>query len=229
MGACGVLAFAVGCGDDSSTTGSGSASEMSDRRTAPKVDIDPTDQARAKAMMVTLADVGPGWIQVADRDGDLGGAFCGDDPNGVTVTGDSPNTHDTVGLEEPFLFAASSIRVYATEEDARRSYDSLAPAITGCLARILVGDDPDVTIDEPVVAMIGLTGHGDEQLARGMTMHAEWDDGTSGEITLDLVVFRQDRAIAVVTCGGILAKFPRVEEERILANVEARGDPATAT
>ena len=94
VGACGILAFAVGCGDDSSTTGSGSVSKTSDRRTVPKLEIDPTDQARARAMMVTLADVGPAWIYVADRKDDSG-IVCGLDPNSVTVTGDSPNTHDT--------------------------------------------------------------------------------------------------------------------------------------
>ena len=62
-----------------------------------------------------------------------------------------------------------------------------------------------------------------------MPMHTEWDDATSGEINLDLVLFRQDRAIAVVAYSGILATFPRVDEERVLANIEARGDPATAT
>lgn len=146
------------------------------------------------------------------------------------MTGDSPNTHDTVGREQPLLLAASSIRVYATEADAVRSYDSLARAMTDCAAKQFAGGGlSHVAVDEPVVTRIGLTRHGNEQLARRMTMHAEWGDGTSGEITIDLVVFRQDRAIAVVSYSGILATFPRVDEERVLANIEARGDPATAT
>jgi hypothetical protein len=227
--------LAVGCGPAGSADGPGAsaASDGAARSAGATKAIDKQDQARAKAIRIRLADLPAGWVLGDDSDDRPNDDECDFDNPTLTETGKSGHRRDEFkGPKGASIGFGSS--VYVSESDAAKALGlSVQGDVGGCLAQVLVKElrkqtakDRGVAIDEPHTSLLDLPAHGDEQYAWQITAPFTTNTG-GGTFSVDIVVFRVDRAIAAGLFSGALHPFPVAVERRLLDRLEQRAGAST--
>jgi hypothetical protein len=180
----------------------------------PQEDLRPADQARARAMLLRAADVGPGFK--ASRTGTSENDFyCRAlDESDLTITGEAESARFTGGL----AFVTSTAYVYESVADSNASWRrGTSAAGQKCLAdglrRELLGTN---------VKLLSFRRLAFPRLGARSVAYRAVAAQQGARIYLDLVAIQHARAQAAVILGSGLAAPPRSVELRLGRLVAAR-------
>ena len=193
-------------------------------QTEPEKRIDRTDQKRADAMVMRLADFPTGW-RGTPKDEKTESADCFKfDMSGVTVSGRAVSDVFSTGSSTT---ASSAGGVYATVANARKVYEQItSDGLAECLtAYMRKQSDPETTISV-TVGELSFPKVGDASIARQFVMEIT-DKGTSMTLNgyLDLVATRNERAVMFLLFVDVLTPFSPQQEVELARKVAARMAP----
>lgn len=198
---------------------------------------DDADEARSERIVLRKGDLSSGWrAQQDDEDDEPTAQFDPDDFSGCEFVGpgDYSDLEPTGSAASPsfesgdeFQFASGTAQVFGTAADAQEVFDAFAG---GCLTELLAGsfEQAEPTADSEVgpvdVEPLEAPDVGDEAEAGRVTTEIRFSEGGSLDLTFDILMVRDRRAMTFLLTGGLGNRFPDAERDRIAERVARRMD-----
>ena len=188
------------------------------------------DQQLANGSVVRAGDLPPGWVELdrprLEAEGDRNAAAAGGRP-APCVAIDAMEARATAIANSAFAFEnsvlADDVAVYATEAEAGQAYSVLDANLACATDAAAIGVAasgardglPLATASSQFQPMVGFPHHGDQSFAK--TAHSSvmlpGFEG-AGSLQIDVMVVRQDRAVATVVAMHIAGGSMSPAEER---------------
>jgi len=180
----------------------------------PKKKITPADQARARAMLIHKADMGPAFTSTPASSGNDDFYCAALDESDLTLTGEAESPSFTSTVE----FVSSHAYVYRTRADADASWRRGTSARgQECLRDGLRGELQGTSVR--LVSFRKLTF---PKFAQRSVLYRVVADQQGVRIYLDLVALQHSRAQIAIVYGSGLSPPPAAEERRLAKVTAAR-------
>ena len=184
----------------------------------PQKRIRPADQARARAMLLKKADLGPAYRADLASSPNTEVDCAGLDESDLTVTGEAESPTFTLGL----AFFASATQVYESRADADASWTrGTGPAGTRCIRETLRREFAKQGLRLQSLRKIAFPRVSQRTAAYRVALLASVQ-GQDVPIYVDLVILMHSRAQAALYFGSGLATTARAEELRLVRLVAGR-------
>ena len=177
----------------------------------PRKNIRPADQARARAMLLKTADVGPGYTVNRSPSPEVEIDCAGLDESDLTLTGEAESPSFTRGL----AFLSSNAQVYESTGDATASWRrGTGAAGSKCIQATLRREFALQGARLTSFKKVAFPRVAAATAAYRVVVVAQ-SQGVEVTVFVDLVVLLQSRAQAALFFGSGLAPTPRAEELRL--------------
>ncbi len=177
----------------------------------PQKRIRPADQARARAMLLKKADLGPAYRAERSNSPDTEVDCAGLDESDLTVTGEAESPTFTLGVS----FLSSSAQVYESFADANASWRrGTGTAGTRCITATLRREFAKQSIRLQSLRKIAFPRVSQRTAAYRVALLASVQ-GQEVPVYVDLVILMHSRAQAALYFGSGLATTARAEELRL--------------
>jgi len=183
----------------------------------PKKRIRTVDQAKARAMLLRMSDLGPGVVAQQRSTPDAHLTCNGLDESDLVLTGEAESPTWIQGAG----FVASAANVYATVTDANASWTrGTRGAGTRCLRDELADEFATQGVALESLRKVAFPRVAERTVAYRVTLSGTVQ-GTTVRVVIDLVVLKHSRAQAALYFGSAFAP-PAKADEVALARVAAR-------
>jgi hypothetical protein len=180
----------------------------------PKKKITAADQARARAMLIRKADVGPAFASSPASSGNDDFYCAALDESDLTLTGELESPTFTSTVE----FVTSQAYVYRTRADSDASWRrGTSPAGQKCLR-----DGLRREVQGTSVRLVSFRKLSFPRLAQRSVLYRAVADQQGVRIYLDLVALQHSRAQVAIVYGAGVSAPPAAEERRLAKLTAAR-------
>jgi hypothetical protein len=184
----------------------------------PKRDIDPADQARARAILLKKADFGPGFGVRPSGNTDLEYDCPALDESDLTLTGDADSPRFAGGI----IFVSSASVLFESVADANASWrreksSGGISCATGLLRREFAKEGLTL-VSLRKVAFPRVAQH---TVAYRVTLSGVVQ-GNTVKVIVDLVTLMNSRAQAAIVFGSAFAAIPRANELALVRRTAGR-------
>jgi hypothetical protein len=185
---------------------------------SPKKQLNPADQARARAMLLRKTDLGPAFQAQPSSGGDIGFACAALDESDLTWTGfaDSPDFSTVV------VFASSESQVYESAGQASTAFrrDTSAAGVT-CLRNTLRKEFAKQGVRLVSFRKIAFPSVSQRSAAYRLLLSGQ-SHGVTVRVVFDAVVLLRSRAEVLLAVGSVSSSAPRALEVRLARTLAAR-------
>jgi len=180
----------------------------------PEKKITPADQARARAMLLRKADLGPGFKATpASAEGD--DFYCEAlDESDLTLTGDA----ESPDFERELTFLSSLAQVYESVADASASWRRG----TSAAGEKCVRDEFRKQFQKDGIRLIAFRRLAFPRLAQRTVAYRLAAASQGVRVYVDVVVLQQSRAQAALLLGSALTPLAKAEEVRLATGIADR-------
>ena len=180
----------------------------------PQKRITPADQARAKAMLVRVADVGPAF-RSSPGPGQDNSFYCAAlDESDLTLTGEAESPTFTSTVE----FVTSQAYVYRTRAEADASWRRG----TNAAGQKCLRDGLRREVQGTSVKLVSFRKLAFPKLAQRSLLYRAVADQQGVRIYLDLIALQHSRAQVAIVYGAGVSPPPPAEERRLAKLTAAR-------
>ena len=180
----------------------------------PQRKLTPSDQARARAMLVRQVDMGPAF-RSTPASGRDDGLYCAAlDESDLTVTGEA----ESPGFASTVEFVSSQAYVYRTRADANASWQrGTSAAGQKCLRQGLRRE-----LQGGTVRLVSFKKIAFPKLAQRSVAYRAIAEQQGVRVYLDLVALQEGRAQVAIVYGAGFSAPPKPEELRLARTVARR-------
>lgn len=201
-----LIAVAVGlaaCGGSSSSTPTTTARAAT--ATASLASSKATDRHVAVNAQLRLTDFPAGWQESATAQA-TSQSPCQSVEGAKAATSARDTSHDFSNHRD-VPAAYSAIYLYPDATTAGHWFDELSSTATGsCLARVLAKALPSAGNDEITTRRVAIKAVGDQRAEARLTIPVS-ADGSSGDLSADLIFVRVNRTVAILTLLDTAGRF----------------------
>jgi len=180
----------------------------------PKKKITPADQARAKAMLIRKADVGPAFASSPASSGNDDFYCAALDESDLTLTGEAESPTFTSTVE----FVTSQAYVYRTRADADASWRRG----TNAAGQKCLRDGLRREVQGTSVTLVSFRKLAFPNLAQRSLLYRAVAEQQGVRIYLDLIALQHARAQVAIVYGAGVSPPPAAEERRLAKLTAAR-------
>jgi hypothetical protein len=184
----------------------------------PQEKLTPTDNARARSMLLRKSDLGPGYTSTKPNNAEPHLYCKALDESDLIVTGDAESPQ----FERGIVFVSSAAQVYESAADAVVSWKrGTSAAGERCARDLLRQGFAKQGVRLVSMRRLAFPRVSSRSIAYRIQLSAE-SQGVPVSVVLDFVVLMHSRAQAALFFGSALVAVPRADEVRLARVVASR-------